>query len=405
MRGDFSMSYQKSPAELINQNNYLANFGYTVDVVPNDTFQNDSEACRKWRDYINSHINAVQSVWLTDTNIEQVQSYVPIEGVTHPEKLPLKSIAKDEQKVDWIILNNIDQLVQIHDRSRFSDDEFYPMANKIYSSRSSEQPSVIYDTARILHYNRNAHHLEHYQSFDLSKTGIGPTPVQMKEEFIWELLADWLSDVNLTKDMPDQISGLEDFAPTYVSPTCVYSPNPFFYYWRSAYKFYYDEHRYESEPYQVSNSSTSNTTSSTSSRGLLRGPENPNEDDIPEDPNPRDNPTGPTPVPIVITWRVDIYQYYTREYISPKLPNLIPINRNTQSRLESILDRWQPLENRPVPVNLGQENAIVVDYYTWEEVITPDSSDENRDDNSGSGNDDPPHSYQEYNPDDPSLQP
>lgn len=302
-------------ADVIDQINYNANFNYDKPDLPNPTYQDDVEACRKWAADRHEHAKKVVNVWYQDTGIETAEEY---DHGDHSSPKSLKTIATEEfsQYTTPDMFINIQDNLRSHDRSGFSEDEFYPTANKVFSSRISEQPANAYDYARLKHYHRNPHHLEYYVYHNYHKIGVpdpstAVTPVEMPLVYIWEMLCDWLSNKELNTGMVDVITGTATYANQH-------SPQPFFFYWRSKYKYNYQRH------VQEVNEGTRNGST------------------------------------LLVT-----YEWYTRSAAQPMLPQLVPIHPTTDAILREIVDWWQPKDDRAAPSNLVTTRDV---RSNWKEI-------------------------------------
>lgn len=323
--------------DVISQINYNANFNYIIDELPNPTYKNDSEAAKKWTINRNKHVKSVIYAWSTDTKIETSEEY---QQGNHVSPLSLKDIALKEFNIDRDELVRIEKVLQTHDRSRFADDEFFPMANWTYSPRIGEQPIEAYNISRLKHYQRNAHHLEHYVFFNINTTrpAHDTYAVQMPDNYIWELIADWLSNPDLTYGM------------------YAHSPQPFYFYWRSKYKFLYVRHTFWDSGVHYddsTNESGSNTEEESTSRSLDETSEvestlgsdttrDSSDTDTSETTSDEDD-SGSTSNGYTV---YSEYEYYTKEPLEPVLPKIIPIHPITAARIEQIVDRWQPRDDR-----------------------------------------------------------
>lgn len=235
--------------DVIDTINYNAEFNYDFPVLPNPAPQNNANACRQYKNMIDAHINAVQKVWFQSMEVEASPQLVfwtdsgPSEGwgdylevdpdvVDHGSYdtdpiIPraLRDVAKEEFNVSDELLSDIDILIQTHDRSRYSEDEFYAAANYHFGTRNTRA----YRISQLKHYQRNAHEFTHYvfhredgpsyvMAYDENDWPvINYTSViaEMPEAYVWCRIAVWLANFN--------------------APSYVYNNNngynPFQYYW------------------------------------------------------------------------------------------------------------------------------------------------------------------------------
>lgn len=324
-------------SDIINQINYKDNFGYTLpNDCPNPTYTNDMQSNGKYSEYARYHIKQVMRIWFQDTGIEAAEPYQnsPQPDHFYPAQ-SLRSIAENIFNVDKRILADIDNNIMSHDRSRYVADEFFPTGNIIYSSRVAEQPADAFGLAQAKHFHRNPHHLQHYVIEDRGDT---PSAVEMPEMFIWEMIADWIANMN------------------YGYPEAPYrNPQPYVYYWGSKYAKQvkmYTEDRY-----------------------------------------PMDQTITPTQQSVSVHTVVyhDVYMWYLLENRTPLLPQGIPVGLTTQARIEQIVARWQPLDDggmdnpdipfipgTQTPMSPGYNNAqrisreVIIDNYSSASV--PSSS-------------------------------
>ena len=454
--------------EIIQQINYHANFGYLKpNEVPNEVYKNDADACRQYSDDVREHVKKVMDVWFNDTGIEQAEQYE--HGTTVAHKYPshsLRWIAEHEFNVSEGVLLDVDAVIRSHDRSRYTDDEFYPMGNAVYSAAShtggninnplTSAAQAAYDLARVKHYNRNPHHTQHYvyndrdtsnrdgedvtiedvHNFDNHEVIVNPLDgtktyiydyfnidrpryaqlaADMNEVFIWEMIADWIATI------------ADDF------------PQPFIYYWGSKYKtymrpYYYYDYTIDTQPdgteedpsgftitVEVLDTSTA-TVLNTSTIDLDADSEavttyyetksqsktedvrfhvvipdlgvdtyvtqpvtmtidyqSPYEVDlvtlVDADVEMDVRVTLNARVTVVFKLKTDIYhdtyRYYLRSSRIPLLPQNIPVSESSRQRIETIVERWRPLDDGgqddiydqygyPVPVAdlpIGRQNA------------------------------------------------
>ena len=205
--------------QVISELNYNASFGFNKDELQNWAKQNDNAACGKYFSNISDHVLRVMKVWFEDTGIED-KAVWKRPGHDHSTPMPLRTIAEKEFGVDKKLLYDIDDIIRLHDRSRFSEDEFYAAANHFFGTNNQSQ----FNIAQLKHFQRNAHEFGHYVYRDeQSNTVIS----EMPEAFIWQRIAVWLANYNDTDYVYNTNSGIF----------------PFQYYWghgyNSEYYYYY----------------------------------------------------------------------------------------------------------------------------------------------------------------------
>lgn len=173
--------------QVISELNYNASFGFNKNELPNPAPQNNNDACSKYSSNIKKHINQVIDIWFNDTGIENISGYRPNARYNHTSPMPLRTIAEKEFGVNKKLLYDIDDIIRLHDRSRFSEDEFFASANHFYGTDDSKA----FQIAQLKHIQRNAHELGHYIYHD--ETGNIVTS-EMNEAFIWERIAVWIAN-------------------------------------------------------------------------------------------------------------------------------------------------------------------------------------------------------------------
>lgn len=217
--------------DVIKELNYEANFNYNIENLPNDVPKNDSNACSKYSIMIRDHIKAVMNCWFTDTGIETISGsnygsyeHEPSAGYTHTSPRPLRTIALEELKVDSKIVADIDKVIRVHDRSRYSDDEFYAAANHFYGSNNA----AAFNISQVKHTHRNAHEFAHYINYLESGSS---TVSDMPVVFAWIKVASWLANYSDSNYKYNVNRG----------------KNPFQYYWgrNSYYVYVYRNERWQ----------------------------------------------------------------------------------------------------------------------------------------------------------------
>lgn len=203
---------------VIDQINYNSNFNYNIDMLPNPASQEDANACRQYKMMIEKHVIRVIETWLKDSRIEdkpilkfnssQSEGWgdyiVEPTSHTHDATWSLKKIAEEEYNIDPKIKVDVDTVIRVHDRSRFSEDEFFPSANHFFGT----DDVAAFQIAELKHYQRNSHEFIHYVIPDV-------VTCDMPEVFFWERMAVWLSNF----EDPDYKYNLNN------------GYNPFQYYW------------------------------------------------------------------------------------------------------------------------------------------------------------------------------
>ena len=234
--------------EVIDTINYNAEFNYDFDVLINNVPQDDANACRQYKVMIDEHIQSVQSVWFQNAYVEATPrlhfwtasgpsegwgDYIRVSHADHGDYTSdpiqprsLRDIAREEFNVSDSVIDDIDHLINLHDRSRYSEDEFYAAANYFFSSSYSDLDA--FRRSQLKHYQRNGHEFTHY----MYHTETGPTRtivdedgrerrfytaivLQMPEHYMWCRIAVWLANFDASGYRYNNNNGL----------------NPFQYYW------------------------------------------------------------------------------------------------------------------------------------------------------------------------------
>lgn len=212
-------------SEVIDQINYNANFNFDFDQLKNDVSQANHAACGKYKSMIDAHLYKLQKLWykelgaiesgpaikLSEYATGTYGDYYPGTGrkFVHNANQSLKNVCKSEFGTSKQNLSIIDQLISMHDRSRFSEDEFYASANHFYGT----DDAVAFKIAEQKHFQRNAHELPHYMFLredgpsksvwviDDCETGEGHTEyirsgvsTPMPAVFAWARVAVWLAN-------------------------------------------------------------------------------------------------------------------------------------------------------------------------------------------------------------------
>lgn len=114
---------------------------------------------QNYLDYINEHINNVQIAWGT-------------------MKIKLDDFLPTQVKMD------VDKLVNEHDRSKFSPEEFDGYRQWYHPYKNEEKDAEMYNKAWVHHYTNNPHHWQYWKD----KEGVS---LEQKIPYILEMIADW----------------------------------------------------------------------------------------------------------------------------------------------------------------------------------------------------------------------
>lgn len=122
----------------------------------------------KYTDYLTSHMHQVNHIW------EGLRELVTTQ---FDELITLGTRLKTTQNVS------------LHDRSKFSVEEWGPYLEKFYGDKpNSPETQEAFDKAWLLHQRRNPHH---WQYWVLIEDGGNIKPLPMPLEYILEMLCDW----------------------------------------------------------------------------------------------------------------------------------------------------------------------------------------------------------------------
>ena len=94
-------------------------------------------------------------------------------------------------------IKNFDELIEKHDESKFSDEEFLPYADKWHGSKKKTKE---YELAWEHHWKNNPHHPEYFEGND------------MEYIYILEMICDWMSFGFKENDLTNIISFYKDKA-------------------------------------------------------------------------------------------------------------------------------------------------------------------------------------------------
>lgn len=131
----------------------------------------------EYEDYIDTHVEGVTRSWyeILRPGIEAMVSNV---SSSFPEEISLEE------------LDNIDDIIERHDMSKFGVDEFQPYCNYFYPADGFEKDQAAFNKAWLHHIHSNKHHWQYYVIVeDEGKL----TTVDMPFKYICEMICDWHS--------------------------------------------------------------------------------------------------------------------------------------------------------------------------------------------------------------------
>lgn len=115
----------------------------------------------KYLDYISEHIRNVKKAW------QEVQSNLT--------------------GLDEYQLSVIDDLVENHDKSKYSESEFNHYRNYFFPYDGEEKSEAAFKKAWCHHIRENKHHWNHWVVVDAD----GTYAIEMPFKYIFEMLLDW----------------------------------------------------------------------------------------------------------------------------------------------------------------------------------------------------------------------
>lgn len=94
-----------------------------------------------------------------------------------------------------INLSEVDTLISMHDKSKYSDVEFIPYLNHFYPQDGSnvsdnDKDDPEFDTAWLMHIHSNPHH---WQYWTLIRDSGGKLGIDIPIKYVLEMLCDWHS--------------------------------------------------------------------------------------------------------------------------------------------------------------------------------------------------------------------
>lgn len=87
-------------------------------------------------------------------------------------------------------LTALDNQIDMHDASKYEDEEFYPYLHHFYPSGAGADSEEAYDRAWNHHQKSNPHH---WQYWILQKDSGEQKVLDMPENYVIEMLCDWMS--------------------------------------------------------------------------------------------------------------------------------------------------------------------------------------------------------------------
>jgi hypothetical protein len=90
------------------------------------------------------------------------------------------------------LLDEIQQLIDTHDDSKYSEEEFQPYCDRFYGLKKDDFDHAAFDRAWNFHQKRNPHHWQYWVLInDKDEPQLSPQEIPFK--YIIEMLSDWQS--------------------------------------------------------------------------------------------------------------------------------------------------------------------------------------------------------------------
>lgn len=102
----------------------------------------------------------------------------------------IKDVLLTESDLTVEDLTALDNQIDLHDASKYEDEEFYPYLYHFYPSQAGANDEVAYDRAWNHHQKHNPHH---WQYWILQKDSGARVLLDMPENYVIEMLCDWSS--------------------------------------------------------------------------------------------------------------------------------------------------------------------------------------------------------------------
>lgn len=134
-------------------------------------------------EYLKEHIGAVQKGWAwMEENLLYKEDFCNWIAEQYPDSF------------DQIDIFEIRDLVEHHDESKTTPEEYFPYDDYFYLKKDNRSSFVVdrFNRAFLIHMHRNPHHWQYWVLTDDSK-GDGEKVIEMPLSYIFEMICDWWS--------------------------------------------------------------------------------------------------------------------------------------------------------------------------------------------------------------------
>lgn len=134
-------------------------------------------------EYLKEHIGAVQKGWAWME-----------ENLLNREGFNSWILEQYQDEFDSIDIFEIRDLVQHHDESKTTPEEYFPYDDYFYLKKNNRSFETVerFNKAFLIHMHRNPHHWQYWVLTDDSK-GDGEKVIEMPLSYIFEMICDWWS--------------------------------------------------------------------------------------------------------------------------------------------------------------------------------------------------------------------
>lgn len=134
-------------------------------------------------EYLREHIGAVQKGWAWME-----------ENLLNREGFDSWILEQYQDEFDPIDIFEIRDLVQHHDESKTTPEEYFPYDDYFYLKKNNRSFETVerFNKAFLIHMHRNPHHWQYWVLTDDSK-GDGEKVIEMPLSYIFEMICDWWS--------------------------------------------------------------------------------------------------------------------------------------------------------------------------------------------------------------------
>lgn len=138
---------------------------------------------REYDEYLKEHIGAVQKGWAWME-----------ENLINREGFDSWILEQYQDEFEPIDIFEIRELVQHHDESKTTPEEYFPYDDYFYLKKNNRSFETVerFNEAFLIHMHRNPHHWQYWVLTDDSK-GDGEKVIEMPLSYIFEMICDWWS--------------------------------------------------------------------------------------------------------------------------------------------------------------------------------------------------------------------